>query len=233
MFIYLCENCDCAGFWEINLRKAAFDTGILETDIDKCLDSLGDRIIRNCKFLWLRKFLLHQRNIPLNPGNNAHKAIFKRLSEFVGMSIEIKELVDSYLAPDQGLARSPGKGKGSSKNSSISVVVREEFEKWWSGEDGEAPYPRKIAKGVALASYAKARLGASQEEISIGKRNYVATCIMEGTEQQYMPYPSTWLNQERWKDYQDAPTKSSTKHLSNKQTGRQGSEYAHVLEGAE
>ena len=71
------------------------------------------------------------------------------------------------------------------------------FELFWT------LYPRKVSKKKSLSIFKKINL---QEFDSIikGVRNLINT----NTELKYIPHPSTWLNQERWKDEVITETKT-------------------------
>lgn len=68
----------------------------------------------------------------------------------------------------------------------------EQFEFFWS------TYPRRIGKGAARKSFEKALKLATFEEIMAGLRGQLS--YYSAKEQQFIPHPSTWLNQERWAD---------------------------------
>ncbi len=71
-------------------------------------------------------------------------------------------------------------------------------------------YPRKVAKKAAQKSYEKLmKQGVDAESILAGVRDMLAWIGRNGKEIQFVPYPSTWLNQERWNDVlvDDVPAK--------------------------
>ena len=71
-------------------------------------------------------------------------------------------------------------------------------------------YPRKIGKGKAEEKY-KEQLQATTPDVLVNAvRNFAAECRIQQTEKRYIPYPSTWLNQGRWKDYDVAPPAQDT-----------------------
>ena len=70
--------------------------------------------------------------------------------------------------------------------------IQAEFDEWWE------MVPRKKAKGGALKAYRTARKKVSAETIFDGTRRWVAES--KGKDLAYVPYPATWLNQERWAD---------------------------------
>lgn len=64
------------------------------------------------------------------------------------------------------------------------------FDEWW------AEQPNKVGKPIAKAAYAKALTKATQAQLILGLRTYIAG---KPAERQWLN-PSTWLNQERWND---------------------------------
>ena len=74
--------------------------------------------------------------------------------------------------------------------------MSDEFDAWY------ALYPRKVAKGAARKAYAKAIKLASQDVLCAA----VTALAGKGTEKQFIPYPATWLNQERWLDEESKPS---------------------------
>jgi hypothetical protein len=125
-WLYICDRCDIAGFWEPNMRLAVAQIGE-PIELVEILRVFEKRIeqIRDGK-LWIKKFVQFQQGTELNPANNAHRGIINRFNENKVSSplpIQKKELApakglpESYHAPPEGLARTPGKGtsKGTSK----------------------------------------------------------------------------------------------------------------------
>lgn len=68
------------------------------------------------------------------------------------------------------------------------------FQAFWQA------YPRRIGKGAARTAFKKALKFASTNDIIKGATEFAAHCEEMGTEKQYIPHPSTWLNGERWED---------------------------------
>jgi len=66
------------------------------------------------------------------------------------------------------------------------------FEAFWS------TYPRRVGKGAARKAYEKAIKITTPEAIMAGLHRQLAYYATR--EQQFIPHPSTWLNQERWAD---------------------------------
>ena len=107
-WLYLCDNCNIAGIWNVNFPLVKFHCGLNSVD----LKIFGDRIeIISDEKWFVRKFIYFQQKIndlsELNTENNAHKAI---------ISILTKEgLIRGLVAPSKGLGRTPGNSKGKGK----------------------------------------------------------------------------------------------------------------------
>jgi len=129
MFIYLCDMCDIAGFLEINGRLIRFQTGI--EDVRGAVMSLSKSVIYRGGYIWIMKYIKHQKNLPLNPDNNAHKGIISSMSDRIQSFPEILDVlperdaltlkeslkIRGYVAPSEGLISPTGKG-----NSNGSVI---------------------------------------------------------------------------------------------------------------
>ena len=60
-------------------------------------------------------------------------------------------------------------------------------------------YPRKIGRVVAQRSFKK--LNKREKQLAYdGLVNYIKFWESSKTEKQFIPHPSTWLNQKRWED---------------------------------
>lgn len=81
LFMYICDNCDVAGFFEISPRKIAFDTGIDSRGLEGALKGLQKSLIYSYDgtIVFLKNFVKHQKNLPLNHANKAHRGVIKRL----------------------------------------------------------------------------------------------------------------------------------------------------------
>lgn len=61
-------------------------------------------------------------------------------------------------------------------------------------------YPRKIARGRAETAYRQAAKRDGPDLIAAGLTTWAAYWTAENTEEKYIPYPTTWLNQARYLD---------------------------------
>lgn len=89
MFMYITENCDEAGIFEINfsvmeshLKMPASIVSCCLKDISKCY--IPSKTVDKSGFptkIWIKKYLLHQEQLPLNTTNSQHKKIYERLKD--------------------------------------------------------------------------------------------------------------------------------------------------------
>jgi len=109
VYSYLWDNCDWAGFYEIDHSTIEHYTKIPSNEIKSILENLSENEITISNgWLFILDFIEYQGNGNLSPNNNAHKAIISSLSKNM---IHFKECLrtQNNLAPYEGLV------KGSSK----------------------------------------------------------------------------------------------------------------------
>lgn len=128
LFIYLCDNCDIAGFLDISYRKIAFDLCCTQEEIKAAIKGLdrGIYLSDDGKCLLLKKFIRHQKNLPINPNNKAHKGILTRielnLNKFSKINFNYQE---GFFC--QGASKPLKRGTGIGiVNNKISIEEREQ-----------------------------------------------------------------------------------------------------------
>lgn len=104
LFFYFVENCDNAGFFEVNKKLILFQTGLTEDELMTAGTELKKSYIKSKDgtVLWFRNFLKYQKKLPLNYSNRSHKQIIYIIEEnlanenkFKGNSV-IKSLLPDY-----------------------------------------------------------------------------------------------------------------------------------------
>lgn len=75
----------------------------------------------------------------------------------------------------------------------------EHFEDFWQR------YPRRVGVGDAIKAYRRATNHATTEQILDGLARSMQAWRSEQRSPRFLPYPATWLNQQRWLD-EDQPT---------------------------
>jgi hypothetical protein len=185
LFLFLCDNCDNAGFYELDLEFMAFSIGVEEEKIKIALTGLERGVVCRDNWVWIKNYLKHQRNLPLNPGNNSHKQILNiinlKLSTFPEMQV--------YLGAKEGLISPIGisKGKGIGKSREYS----EAFELIWK------QYPKPVGKQEAFNHYKASVLTEDDSKnIYIALSNYnKSNRVLTG----HIQDGSTWFN--NWHDW--------------------------------
>lgn len=129
-FVYLYENCDCAGFLEIDEAEIAHKTGLPQSEqlnalklktVGEVLQEIKRGYVREGDYIWVRNFLYYQKNLPLNPNNNCHAGILRRIQARKSFGKKVLCLIDKQIkdrglqGANQGLMRRTGNGNGKSK----------------------------------------------------------------------------------------------------------------------
>jgi hypothetical protein len=129
LFIYLCDNCDCAGFIEMIVKNWSSDIGFSQKIIEGALKGLKRGLIysktEDC--IYLRTFLKHQKNLPINPNNQAHKGIIKRF-EYYKYKFEIGKIDEFIEGAQKGLERGYGNGNGICIGKEEETIFKETIE---------------------------------------------------------------------------------------------------------
>jgi len=190
LFNYFCDKCNLAGFLEIDTDKIVFDTGLTGEEVLGALKGLSRGLLGANDWIWVKNFLRHQKNLPLNPENNAHKHIISKIneqSERFGLT-----KITAFLGANEGLFSPIGKGKGKGNKG---VQGENLFEQFW------IEYPKKKSKGDAENAWKTLK---PNGELVV---QIVASLkILKTTEQwqkgkcRYVPFPATWLRAKGWMD---------------------------------
>ena len=132
LFMYMCDNCDIAGFIEININRFSTDLCSSKDTIKGALKGLERGLIfsesEDC--VYVKNFLKHQKNLPLNEKNKAHLGIIKRFELYKNKFkiSNIEEFINQDFKP---LQRGYGIGIGNITDNIISLkdeTWRENFE---------------------------------------------------------------------------------------------------------
>lgn len=133
LWLWLLDNCDCAGIIEPDWDLARFQIGAKE-DLGRSLEALGNRVEMRGGKLFIPKFVKYQYGESLNPENNAHKGVLKRLFEIEQIpcnSKENKDLISPCQGAVEGLHSPPRigirKGKGSRTGTRPNLEEIKEF----------------------------------------------------------------------------------------------------------
>ena len=114
VFNFLCDYCDNAGFFEANPKIHAPLIGISADEYLGAIKGLGRGLLgaKNGETYWIKNFLFHQKNLPLNPNNNAHKQIIGILvAQAPHFDIDFEAQLGAYEGLISPIGRGIGKGK--------------------------------------------------------------------------------------------------------------------------
>jgi hypothetical protein len=128
LFMYLCDNCDIAGFYELNFKRIESDLGTKKETIEGALKGLSRGLIfsESMDCVYIKNFLKHQKNLPLNQKNKAHLGVIKRF-DLYSNKFKISNIEDFVNQDVKPLERGYGNGNGNG-NDIISDAWRENFE---------------------------------------------------------------------------------------------------------
>jgi hypothetical protein len=92
IFLYLLDKCDRAGYWEIDLERLQFETGLSDLPSDWTAGIKDVSISSDGKWCWLRDYVLYQQGTAeLNPSNNAHLGIIQRVNKMSPLFLTKKQ----------------------------------------------------------------------------------------------------------------------------------------------
>ena len=109
LFFYFVENCDNAGFFEVNKKFMLFYTGLTEEQLMEAGTELKKSYIKSQDGtkLWFKNFLKYQKKTPLNSSNNVHKQIISIIQDNLSDETKFKgnAVINSLLPTDLQVAK--------------------------------------------------------------------------------------------------------------------------------
>ena len=216
MFMYLCDMCDIAGFHEVNKELATLQTGI--EDVDEVINALSKSVVYNDGYIWIKKYIKHQKNLPINLKNGAHKAIVKRIDEHIDRFPEVFETLpvsDSAIIKSElkggggGGASPPPLGIGIGKSNTVtadtpqseSLIAR--LYKYFVGEDN--------LMGEGITTGTRKILVEAIDLMDVEEWKIYCDARLED---EYKAAPNKFFLEDGWRRYQD---KAKTKNTETKQ----------------
>lgn len=120
--------------------------------------------------------------------DNAYQVDTNRIQNVSSLDTQVR------LGKDSKGKDSIGEVKSLAHPEVSGVVEETPFDIFWKA------YPRKTGKGDARKKFAKALTKTSFDNIMEALRRVKASAQWQKDDGQFVPYPATWLNQERWDD---------------------------------
>ena len=194
LWLYLCDECDCCGVWERDDEQATFYLRSKKLPFE----DLKKNLFTFChqKKILIVDFCEFQYNLPekYSETSNLHKNILNRLN-YHNLSFKIieklknKSTVAPTVAPTVNISISKSISINKSKN------INTEFDEFWN------LYPKKVGKKYALNEWLKIK-DPIETLSKIKSALFWQTKSFDWTKEngQYIPHPSTYLNQGRWMD---------------------------------
>jgi hypothetical protein len=109
LFFYFVENCDNAGFFEVNKKFMLFHTGFNEQELMDAGIELKKSYIKSKDGtkLWFKNFLKYQKKLPLNSLNNMHKQVIMLIQENLSDENKFKgsDVINSLLPADAQIGK--------------------------------------------------------------------------------------------------------------------------------
>lgn len=193
LFLYLIDNCNNAGFYEEKVRETCFHLNITEKQYEAALRGLSRGLKGASGWLWVRRFLYHQKNDKLDPEKNqAHRQIVNLLDEQRVRFGKVPEILN-LLAPPQGPT-----GPIGTVQVKVKVRKKESPERKKQADEIYEHYPHKVGKPDAVTAILKAIDKGITPEVLLDRTKAYAE--VRSRQHGFTPNPSTWFNQERFND---------------------------------
>ena len=119
LFLYMIDNCDIAGFYEINHRLINFQTGLNQQQVEGAIKGLSRGLVGafdKSNWVWIKNFIKHQKNLPLDFDKNpAHRGIARCFLNHIPIRFTYLQIGIIPEGALKGLHSPTGKGKGKGK----------------------------------------------------------------------------------------------------------------------
>ena len=193
LWTYICDECDIAGVWYVDIDLASFLIGEPITQ-EEALSYLSKQIeVLNGGGKWLIKDFVNFQYGVLVPTNNLHRSVLSRLEK---------------LWAGQGLVSPRAGDKVMVKviNTTNTTNKRYDFESVW------ARYPNKDGKRDAERHFNRTvKTDKDYTDITVALENY---CRSENVEKGFIKNGSTWFN--NWRDWIVPPKADKIKTIEEK-----------------
>ncbi len=188
MYLLTCQYINISGIFELPDRKIIFEHKCTEKQLQKAKEELFD--LGLCKFKDNWVFIINAEKNNKYRNSESNEVAYNKELERVP-----SDILDYFNSTVHSTVHSTYNKEIINNKQEIINNKENNFEKFWE------LYPKRVGRSVAEKSYNKMKDLASKEEAIIqGLQNYINYWKLKKTDKQYIPNPSTWLNQERWKD---------------------------------
>lgn len=217
-FLYLLTNphTNICGCYEVSMSAMVRETGYNEATVKRLLERM-EKVHGCIKYDPNTKEILINKWGKYNWSDSAAtKAGIAKVAQHIKSDSFREEFTSlGFIGPPEGACRGPidppeasvtvlysdttDTHTSSSVDNSIETVVMTEFDIFWS------IYPRRVGKGEARRALARALKKTDFQTImdALNAQKQSSQWGKDGGA--FIPYPATWLNQERWADEVDNP----------------------------
>lgn len=194
VWMFLCDRCDHAGVWEIDIDALEFFVGT-KWRICDLESTFGDKIkvVGETKLL-VTGFIDFQYG-DLNPDNRVHKSVLNRL-EKLAPSKPLISTLEGAKDKDKDKEQDKAKDKDKEKEPRKFKISKAQLDDLYS------TYPRKEGKSRGYSKLT-ADIGsiADLEQCHLAVANYIAKLKTKGTEGDFIKLFSTFAHE--WRDWID------------------------------
>jgi len=223
LWLWLLDNCDCAGIIEPDMELASFQIGAKE-GLQSPLQALGDRVQLHGTKLFIPKFIPYQYGAELNLANTAHRGVVRRL-ELAKIPCPIKVIDNTNKAPSKPLqspfqgAQDKDKDKGINKstNKKENSHIQPLAEIIWK------TVPPKSRERSSKAKLEKALLAINKEELPSVETLEKAVKAWNASQKWKDGYAEgchIWVNDKQWDNLPESANTNQPRSTSEQSTPR-------------
>ena len=207
LFLYFLTNekTNLAGVYELPIRTIANETGIDKEEIFRMLERMKTRIEYKDGWVFLCNFVKHQNlNNPKivkgieNEMDKVPENIMLWINSVKENASNIPVIDNLCITNDNiiksNIIKSNIIKSNIIKSKSAEVGYSEDFELFWK------EYPEKMGKGKAYDSWKKLSPTEKEKSMVQLKLQVENNHFRNKSGIDYIPHPTTWLNQKRWED---------------------------------
>lgn len=194
VWVYLCDNCDHAGIWDVNLNLMSFQIGEKVT-LSEITDAFGKKVLLFDKKIHIPSFVTFQYGT-LNAENKVHKSVISRLEKIKNQA-PCKPLASPLIG-----AKDKDKDKEKYKDK---IKDKETDKDNYDFESIYLDYPRKEGKARGFDTLRKTILTQQQyDELRQAVKNYADECRLTSREKRYIRQFSSFIGpaaEPFWRDW--------------------------------